>query len=400
MWGRLFLYRGLGRGVYTLALARMVNRFGDFVQLLLVLILTLKVGLAPAQVGIVTSISYFTTLLGQVGGGYAGDKVARKVLLPICQVFMALIYIACAFCYHGDDFTAVIILILVSGIFRGSTAPLSNAMIADLSSAEKRPAAFSLLYVATNIGVAVGPLVAASLFSVSMELLFSLSAVSLVAAACLVIFLVPYIGPVTIKQSFSTGEGKPLSWFFCLPMIIYCLISIVYAYLYTQTTFILPLQCNDSFGPILGPQRYSLIATVNAVSVLVFTMLISAMSAHRRAISNMVISLLLYVVGFLCFAVSGSHYSLLLISMVIWTWGEILMATNQNVLINQLSPPALRGQYNGIALSAMGIGSMLSPLVAGYLLPLLGYVAMWLMLALLGLFVALSYYLLGRVSKI
>ncbi len=46
------LYRGgLEKNIYILFIIRIINRFGDFVQLLLVLILTGKLGLTPAQAG-------------------------------------------------------------------------------------------------------------------------------------------------------------------------------------------------------------------------------------------------------------------------------------------------------------------------------------------------------------
>ncbi|NLK05995.1 MAG: hypothetical protein GX315_06485, partial [Spirochaetales bacterium] len=51
------LYRGLGTSIYVLFIIRIINRFGDFVQLLLVLILTGKLNLTPAQAGFFVSLS-------------------------------------------------------------------------------------------------------------------------------------------------------------------------------------------------------------------------------------------------------------------------------------------------------------------------------------------------------
>jgi len=38
-------YRSLDRNIHILFIARIINRFGDFVQMLLVLILTLSIGM-------------------------------------------------------------------------------------------------------------------------------------------------------------------------------------------------------------------------------------------------------------------------------------------------------------------------------------------------------------------
>ena len=53
----LSLYRGLEKNIYILFIIRIINRFGDFVQLLLVLILTGNLNLTPAQAGFFVSCS-------------------------------------------------------------------------------------------------------------------------------------------------------------------------------------------------------------------------------------------------------------------------------------------------------------------------------------------------------
>ena len=78
------VYKGLGSSIYALFAIRVINRFGDFVQLLLVLILTVRLGLSPKDAGIFVSASIIATMVGQMSIGMAADKWGKKQLLVLC----------------------------------------------------------------------------------------------------------------------------------------------------------------------------------------------------------------------------------------------------------------------------------------------------------------------------
>ena len=90
------VYKGLGSSMYALFTIRVINRFGDFVQLLLVLILTIRLGLSPKEAGIFVSASIIATMVGQMFIGMAADRWGKKPLLVLCQVMVSLSYLACA----------------------------------------------------------------------------------------------------------------------------------------------------------------------------------------------------------------------------------------------------------------------------------------------------------------
>jgi len=366
------VYKGLGSSIYSLFAIRVINRFGDFVQLLLVLILTIRLGLSPKEAGIFVSASIIATMVGQMVIGMAADRWGKKPLLVLCQVMVSLSYLACALSVALRP-TIIPYLILVASPFRGGTAPLTNTMVADFSPQERLPHSFSLLYLGTNIGVALGPMVASLLFARSLLLLFAISAVLLSLSTLLLLVTVP---DKRVQQpSKENRQAKvhipPILWLFFFFIALYALT-------YGQNSFTLPLQFNSLYGEVLGTGRYATLMMVNAVVVLVCTTLLTAWTHRLGQLVSMAVALFLYVAGYSIYAFCSS-FSLFLAATCIWTLGEILMATNSNVFLNAYANERIRSQCNAWMHVFSSLGHSLAPTLGGVVLLATGYRQLWLL---------------------
>ena len=107
------LYSGLNSSIYLLFAVRVINRFGDFVQLLLVLILTGKLGMDSHEAGFFISLTLVSTMVGQLTAGVIADKLARKQVLVFCQVMVSVCYLVCAFLIGSQHASLVPLIILV-----------------------------------------------------------------------------------------------------------------------------------------------------------------------------------------------------------------------------------------------------------------------------------------------
>jgi MFS family permease len=374
-------YRSLDRNIHILFIARIINRFGDFVQMLLVLILTLSIGMDEHLAGWFTTMTLLAGMLGQLLGGFAADRYPRTSVMVSCQLIVALLYIICGLLV-GSQAMVVAVLILVSAPFRGATWPVSHALIADFSHGEmERARAFSLLYLGSNIGVAVGPLVAAFLFSRNLPLLFLISALTLVLSASLLGFFLPKQRQKEAPDGQSATDVTTVSlWnlFFSNRMLLLYLIAfILYNLIYVQHSFALPLQMNQLFGSLIGPERYGWIMTVNAVTVLLMTAFVTRWTLTWSRSVNMALGMVFYVIGFGVYAFCSS-FALFLAATFIWTIGEILLATNGNVFVNQHAPASHRGRFNSIVSVSMGFGSSIGPALGGLLLSVASFRTLWL----------------------
>ncbi len=144
------IYSGLGKSFYAVVTARFVNRFGDFVRFLLVLFLSIKLGLSDKAVGLVSTLVFAFTFSGQALSAFLSDRISRSSLLPLFQFLIAVCYLL-VLPFMGKSNIAVISLILLSSVFRGAAFPITNALVSDLVTEDRRGEAYSLLYLVTNI---------------------------------------------------------------------------------------------------------------------------------------------------------------------------------------------------------------------------------------------------------
>ncbi len=397
-------YSGLDRSIYVLFIARVVNRIGDFVQLFLVLYLTSRMGFTEGAAGRFLMGAAAMNAIGVILGGVLSDRYNRKVVLIGCQLLFAAFYIACGF--YTDSMVSPW-LILISSIFRGATWPSTNAMVIDLTDGENRRRAFSLLYLGTNIGVAIGPLIAGFLFNSYLNWLFWGDAITTLIAAAAVIYFVTDTKPTDddIKEfSKARGdgeqaeEGTALGAFLRRPvLVVYLLIALLSSFMYAQMNFTIPLQMNDLFGAD-GPSRFGLIMTFNAVVVLVFTALITHMTKKNRPIANIAISSVLFTVGYgMLFGVTTMWFYLL--STFIWTIAEVLNVTNSNVFISRHTPITHRGRFNSIISLVHGAGYALCPWISGMLLERTSFSYLWKVVGIVGVIATILYLILWSVLK-
>lgn len=394
-------YRGLDRSIYILFVARIINRFGDFVQMLLVLILTVSVGMDEHVAGLFTSLTVLAASLGQLCGGMVADRYPRRMVMVICQLAVAVLYAVCGFLAR-DGQAAIAFLILASSPFRGATWPVSNALIADFSEGEvDRARAFSLLYLGSNIGVAVGPMVAAFLFSKNLSLLFWGSAATLFVSACILGKFLPD-KPLSIPESDNGAENRGsrtsvVGMLFGQPALLLYIIAFTwYNFIYVQHTFALPLQMNALFGTEAGTEGYGWIMTVNAVTVLVMTGTVTRFTIRFGRATNMAAGCWFYVAGFGLYAFSGS-LPLFLAATFIWTIGEILLATNGNVFVNQHAPSTHRGRFNSVVSVLTGVGSSLGPFAGGLILRHVSYSVLWAVMVVIAAVISMLFMRLGTI---
>lgn len=390
------LYRGLGTSIYVLFVIRIINRFGDFVQLLLVLILTGKLNLTPAQAGFFVSLSVAATMLGQLLSAPVAERWGQKRPLVLFQSMVILSYAGCALSYASHP-QLIPYLILLGSPFRGGTAPLTNTMVAEFSNKEQLSQSFSLLYLGTNVGVALGPMAASFLYARSLFLLFSFSTLLLSLSTVLLMIAIPNVMRTRRAKDEATvekGDALHLSPILVLFFLGFALYSLTYG----QNSFTLPLQFASLFGETAGSQSYAFLMSVNAVTVLVATAFLTIWTHKIGQLKSMALAMLFYVFGYTVYAGCTSFVPFL-VATCIWTLGEILMATNANVFVNAYTPPSLRSRANAYLMTTSSLGHALSPSYGGLLLLVLDYRQLWLINAGLCFLLGCGYIALNKHLK-
>lgn len=399
----LDIYSNLPRDVYVLFIARFVNSLGQFVYPFLTLLLTERIGLSTAEAGTFVFLTAISFVPGALLGGRLVDRFGRKRVLVVTQVAGGILVIPGAFLLHS---VAIAYLLIVANLFRAAARPASSALVTDRTVPQNRQAAFSLLYLGMNAGWAVGPLIAGFLFEKHGVLLFLGDGITTLLSALLTMLFVHESKP-QLEDMERAGEINPeerpetgslIRVLLRRPFLILFSVSMmVLNFVYAQSNFTIPLQLARIFGS-QGAAYFGVIMTVNALSVVFFTAPLIAMTRRFRAVRNLLAVAVLYAVGFgmLYFA---HRFSYFVLSAVIWSVGEIIMATNTTVYLANHTPSSHRGRMNGLLPIFWNGGRALNGPIVGAMIEHHPITSAWLLAFFLGCFGILLLLLLGVVER-
>jgi len=294
-------------------------------------------------------------------------------------------------------------LLILSAFFHGAAQPASTTMTTDLTNPNNRKAAFSILYLGNNIGFAVGPLIAGFLYNNYLMWIFLGDAATTFTSLVLVYLFIKETLPSKekIEESFKlennyekAEKGNLWQVLWKRPrLLLFTLISLIYSFVYAQTTFSIPIQVVELFGD-KGPKMFGVIMTTNALVVSFLTIVIISLTHKIKPVLNVTLAGVFYAIGFgMIFFING-RLPWLLFSTIIWSIGEILVTTNTNVYIANHTPMSHRGRFNAVMPVIMGVGFAIGPLIAGNFIRKYGIINIWPAICFLSIVAAVLMYFL------
>jgi MFS family permease len=249
----------------------------------------------------------------------------------------------------------------------------ANAMVADLVEPERRVDAYALIRTSANVGVAIGPAVGGFIAVVSYALAFYLAAGAHLVFLVLTVFL---IGETLQAQPADQIRG-PASYAPVLrdrPFMAFVGMLILGSMPAPMTFMLLPVYLKESFG--IPENMYGFLVTNNAIMVVTMQYAITRLSRRYRPLPVMALGALLYGVGTGSIAL-GRTFPAFLVSMIVLTFGEMLIFPTATALTANLAPPDMRARYMGVFSLSWGIGSGIGPMIGGLLSDNIAPVAIW-----------------------
>ena len=158
------MFKGQPKGLFALALANTGERFGYYTMLaVFALFLRENFGLEAGTAGAIYStflgLVYFMPLIG----GIMADKFGFGKMVTIGISIMFLGYLLLSVPLGGDTLAmiamlaALVLISLGTGLFKGNLQVMVGNLYDDPKYSDKRDAAFSLFYMAINIGALFAP---------------------------------------------------------------------------------------------------------------------------------------------------------------------------------------------------------------------------------------------------
>ncbi len=158
------MFKGQPKGLYALALANTGERFGYYTMLaIFMLFLQAKFGWDQALASQVYSIFLAAVYFMPVVGGWLADRIGYGKCVVVGISVMFLGYLALAVPTGANAvgvalmLTALLLISVGTGLFKGNLQVLVGNLYDDPKYSSRRDSAFSLFYMAINIGAMFAP---------------------------------------------------------------------------------------------------------------------------------------------------------------------------------------------------------------------------------------------------
>ncbi|WKA46872.1 MFS transporter [Geobacillus zalihae] len=344
-----------------------------------------QLGQPLAVAGVVLMLNSGGSVIGSLAGGFLFDRIGGfRVLLAGAMLTIAAL--GGLSVWHGWPHYAVFLAFV--GVGSGVVFPAASAYAGAIWPEGGRRA-FNALYVAQNIGVAVGSALGGLVASYSFSLVFFANLLLYAAFLFTVVAglrRVPLLPPPRKKRSGEAerAPSRAAGWALALLCAGYGLCWL--SYVQWSTTI---AAYTRELGIPVG--QYSLLWTINGALIVLAQPLLSAVI--RRFMPTLKRQI---VIGFLIFAVSfamllGAHsFAEFAASMMVLTIAEMIVWPAIPAAVNEWAPPGKAGFYQGIVNGTATAGRMIGPVIGGSVADLFGMKLLIMMLALFALLAVLA----------
>jgi predicted MFS family arabinose efflux permease len=157
------------------AAAALAGAFGNALQSFLPAFLTSTRGVSVVVAGAFSTITLLSGTVGSIGGGKAGDRYDRSMVVLVATAVTVVLVLALAWMPVGT--AGLVILLVTVGVFRSVPRPCLNAITSEIAPRGKSGSAFGLVFGAMSLGGSItSPLVGYIADRWSMQMAFTLVA--------------------------------------------------------------------------------------------------------------------------------------------------------------------------------------------------------------------------------
>ena len=337
-------------------------------------------GKSLSVAGLILMFNSLAGVFGNMLGGWLFDKFGgyKSILTGIIITFLSILGLVID---HSWTFYSIFFITLGFGV--GIVFPSMYAMVGSAWPEGGRKA-FNAIYVAQNLGVAIGTALGGIVADFDINYIFIAN-----LALYIVFFFVALFGfrnmevPNEQKNSNKIEEVEKPRFSFTPSMKALLIVCCAYVlcwlvYVQWQTTIASQMQ-----NLHMGLKNYSLLWTVNGALIVLAQPIVSTMI---RKFTLSMRKQMLFGIGFFIASTvlvsTAEQFSMFMTGMIILTIGEMFVWPAVPTIANMLAPKDRIGMYQGIVNSAATVGRMLGPVLGGAIVDTFGMKVLFIVLVL------------------
>lgn len=349
--------KGLSHDLWIIYTATLINRSGTMVLPFLALYLTTQLHEDAATAGLMLTFYGLGALVTAPLMGKLSDKIGSLTVMKLSLFFSGIILVFYPFI---KDYALLLAATLLWSVINEAFRPASMSLISHIAPSEKRRTAFAMNRLVINLGMSIGPVAAGFLAQIDFAIIFYVDAVTAILAA---LFLMIY--PVGHKintdeierevEKLQSHKGivlKDIRFMFFLlaltpaTMVIFQHLGVLPLYLVKDLHF-----QTSTFG---------MLTAVNTVLIIFVEVPLNTAMTNWSEKKSLALGALLIGIGFGATAFV-SNVIPLIITIIIWTFGEMILFPASSSFAAEISPPNRRGEYMGYFQMSFSLAFTLGP---------------------------------------
>lgn len=386
-------YARLPRAIHILCLGTFVNRAGTFVVPFLAIYIRDNLSFSMEFATGVMGAYGLGSIVGAVVGGHLADRIGRRIVM-----LMALVGSAAMLLVLSTTRAPALILLATCGFaaIADMYRPAVSAVIADLVEPEDRPQAYGLMYIAVNLGFAVGPVVGGLLAARSFSWLFYGDAATSLLYAVIIASCIRETLPQRRASGGASGEQQvgdhsppsascdpstDLSFGEAAAHIVrdrvfvgFAAATFLMACVFMQGMSTFPL---DLHARGFSPKAYGRIIAVNGILIVLLQIPVAVWVRNRDRGGALALAALVTGLGFGLQAFAGNAVQFAG-CVAIWTLGEIIQSPVISPVVADLAPVPLRARYMSVLTMSYAAAHMIGAPLGGLVLSQSGPKWLWL----------------------
>jgi MFS family permease len=345
--------RSLPRLVWVLFAGTLVNRFGSFVFVFLTFYLTSQ-GYSAPQAGFAVGMYGVGAIGASLVGGWLADHLGRRNSIVVSMVLSAIVMMVFS---QAEGYALLVVLSGLAGFCAEMYRPAASALIADITTPAQRVTAFAVYRLAINLGFAIGPAVGGFVAHKSFLYLFVGDAVTSVIYAVIAIAMIP--NRVVEHHTDPGGRNAARVILHDTRYLLYLGATLMGSLVFMQHVSGSPLQIKE-YGYSSG--TFGLLLSLNGAIICLTELPLTTYIRKYPARKVMAVGFVIFGAGFVMTGFVSAVW-LLAMSAVLWTIGEMLYFPLAATHVANVSPPHMRGRYQGAWGIAWGAGAVLGPIL-------------------------------------
>ncbi len=367
--------KNIPHNIWTLAIATLINRAGTMVLPFLALYATKELNVSPGSSGLVLTFYGIGAFITAPFAGRISDKIGALKVMKISLIATGIFLFLLSSIKTFETFLA---LTLVWAIISEAFRPASMSYISDQIEPERRKTAFALNRLAINLGMSIGPMAGGFLSAINFSLLFYVDGITSIASAIFLMISTWQIQKNNLNE-FPDSEVEIVQTesvpFFKNRRFIFFLLSIIPVQMvFFQHIGALPIFIVEDLG--YSTAVFGLLTALNTVLINFIEVPLNDSMRLWKSWKAMLLGGIITGIGFGLPAIS-SFMGVIIISVVIWTFGEMIFFPSSAEFVSEVSPKGKGGEYMGYFQMTFSFSLMVGPWIGTEVLETFGSQVTW-----------------------